>query len=748
MKSFYQQAIRWMITFAFIFMGWNTVLADSTVEALNAYDRGLQHLGKGELSLAIQAWKQYIELHPTDSTTRTIRAYLTLLVREEAKQDAKKAINQELSLIKGPFDKHALAIMAFKDLGSTHHFGKGIHAMVISDLTNVPGLQIVERIRLQALLSEIELGGTGLVDEGTAVRAGRLLGAGVIVTGTVFEDGQRTTNFQITTSLSKTETGQQIGYQEATGVRNDWFILQKEIVFEILKDLGISPIPASVKKIHTKNWEAYVLFANGLDFLDQGKFDEAKKAFQTALTLDVGFDLARDALQKTPSMQLSVSDILSRAKVKRVEYKAHQNLTEALTQGTPRLNMRFRYEWVDQDSFSNDAHALTLRTRLGYLTGAYFGFQAFVEMEDTRAIIDEYHVPFVSPHGPKNPDRPVVLDPEFTELNQLWIDYSLPFNTRIRLGRQKVILDDARFIGNVGWAQNEQTFDAITVQNKGLSDIRIFYGYINKVNTMLGGIEKPLPGQSGPLKKGGALSCTSCHGSPWTMINDHMKSHIINVSKEWVEDLPSVGHTWIKLAGYAYLIDFDEGMEPKTLGLFVEGNSQITNQTKLLYHFQYASQKDHIEKMKIDPDTDYYRIELGSQFSQLTVKGVYEVMTSDNGMWAFQTPLAWGYNDENGYLNLPHTFNGWARKFEWIPPNGLEDISVSVETTLAGIRLRGEYHDFSAERNGADYGTEIDVLALKQFSKLFMVGLKYADYSAKDFSDDTKKAQIFMELSF
>jgi hypothetical protein len=583
----------------------------------------------------------------------------------------------------------------------------------------------VERIRLQALLSELELGRAGLVEEETAVRAGRLLGAGVIVTGTVFEDGQKTTRYQITTSLSKTETGQQIGYQEATGVRNDWFILEKEIVYEILKDIGISHIPASVKKIHTKNWEAYVLFANGLDFLDKGMFNEAKKAFQTALTLDVGFDLARDALQKTPSSQLSVSDILSNTKEKKVEHKSRQNFSEAVTQGTPRLNVRYRYEWVDQDSFSKDAHASTIRTRLGYLTGEYLGFQTFIEMEDTHTLFrDDYNTPVGSPHGPKNPDRPVVSDPEFIEINQFWLDYSLPFDTRIRLGRQKIILDDARFIGNVGWAQNEQTFDGVTLQNKGLSNIRFFYGYLTQVNTIIGDVETH------------------------SKMDKHMKSHIINVSLESVENIPLLGHTWLKLAGYGYFIHFDKGIEPDTLGLFLEGNSQIINQANLLYHFQYASQKDHLAMMNIDTETEYYRIELGSHFSRFTINAGYEVMTSDNGTWAFQTPLAWGYNNENKYLNMPHRFNGWTHKFEWIPMDGLKDIFVSLEMTLAGIRMRGEYHEFSAERNSTKYGTETDVMAIKQLGKPFTIGLIYADYRADNFSDDTRKALLFGEVSF
>jgi hypothetical protein len=706
-----------MVSVTFVLLFQNTALAESPVETPRAYDRGLQHLERGETSLAIEAWRQYVERNPTGPTTRTIQAYLTLLVREKAKQDARKAIGQERSLVEGPFEDRALAVMAFEDLGATNRLATAMHVMVISDLAKVPDLQIVERVKLQALLSEMRLWESGLVEEATAIRVGRLLGAGTIVTGTVFESDRKTESYQMATSLSKTENGQQIGYQEAAGVRRDWFILQKEIVFEILKDLGISPIPSSVRQIHTENWEAYVQFATGLDLLDRGDFDAARKAFQNALTLDIGFELAREALQETPPLQLSVPEILSHAKAKKVEGEASLRPGVALLQGTPYLKMRLRYEYVDQDSSPNDAHALTVRTRVGYRTGTFFNFQALAEVENTHAFSDDYNVPLASPYGPRDPSRPNVWDPEVTHLNQLMLDYSLPFNTRVRLGRQKVILDDARFIGSVGWAQNEQTFDAVTVQSEALPNVRLFYAYFARAMNYYGS-------------------------------DKDMNSHVINANRSWIGNVPLLGHTWIKLAGYGYLLDFEEdkGTDTKTFGIFMEGDSHIVHRARLRYHLQYASQKDYEDSQSID--TDYYRLELGSQFSRFAVTLGYEVMTSDRGLSAFQTPLSWGYNDKNGYLGMPHTFNGWAHKFLKIPADGLEDLFLSLETTLAGIRLRMEYHDFSSERGDTRYGTETDVMAIKQLSRHFTVGLKYANYRAEGFSEDTTKAQIFGEMSF
>ena len=53
----------------------------------------------------------------------------------------------------------------------------------------------------------------------------------------------------------------------------------------------------------------------------------------------------------------------------------------------------------------------------------------------------------------------MVPDPRGTELNRFQItNTSLP-GTRTTLGRQRIVLDDSRFVGNVGFRQNEQTFD-------------------------------------------------------------------------------------------------------------------------------------------------------------------------------------------------------------------------------------------------------------------------------------------------
>lgn len=154
--------------------------------------------------------------------------------------------------------------------------------------------------------------------------------------------------------------------------------------------------------------------------------------------------------------------------------------TEALTGGTPNLDVRLRYESVDQGGFADDAEGLTLRGRLGYTTGRFAGFGATAEFEYTTAL---------------DPDNfnsttnglvryPVIADPDSTELNQAHLSDSGLADTVFKYGAQRIKLDNDRFVGNVGWRQNEQTFDAFSVVNKSLPDTALTYAYLSEVNTI------------------------------------------------------------------------------------------------------------------------------------------------------------------------------------------------------------------------------------------------------------------------
>jgi len=133
---------------------------------------------------------------------------------------------------------------------------------------------------------------------------------------------------------------------------------------------------------------------------------------------------------------------------------------EAIRGGETKFNFRYRFEHVDQDSFSRDANASTLRSRIGFSTGDLRGWTALVEADQLSVIGPERFNSTENGRG----DFPVVADPEGFDLNQALLRYKSDKLTAT-FGRQRINHADQRFIGGVAWRQNEQTYDGVRLQS-------------------------------------------------------------------------------------------------------------------------------------------------------------------------------------------------------------------------------------------------------------------------------------------
>ncbi|RME67935.1 MAG: hypothetical protein D6781_12115, partial [Verrucomicrobia bacterium] len=157
-------------------------------------------------------------------------------------------------------------------------------------------------------------------------------------------------------------------------------------------------------------------------------------------------------------------------------------VTDFFRDGKVNIDIRARYEGVDQTGV-RDADAVTLRTRIGYTTADFSGINASIEFEDIRALDgDAYNQAGLNPGGA---DRAIVADPVGTEVNRAWIGYNADATT-LKLGRQRIVYDNARFVGDVGWRQNMQTYDAFTIRNTTIDGLVLNYAYIDQVNRVLG----------------------------------------------------------------------------------------------------------------------------------------------------------------------------------------------------------------------------------------------------------------------
>lgn len=391
------------------------------------------------------------------------------------------------------------------------------------------------------------------------------------------------------------------------------------------------------------------------------------------------------------------------------QQKSEVNLIDAISNGDAYINLRLRHELVDQDGFTDNANATTLRTKLGYNTATFKGFSATLEFEHSAEFLGGDYNDGIN----GKTMFPAIIDANHTEVNQAKLIYSGIEGTTLVAGRQAINIGSQRFIGTVGWRQNDQTYDAVAVVNNSIEGLSATYGYVWNVNRIFGN-DHPM----GDLKTA---------------------THVINANYSGIKA--------INIEGYGYLIDLDniavKGLNSKTFGVRISGSQDLDNDLKIIYTAEYANQTDY----KANPmnfSVDYYGLEAGVGFNGLTLKGGLENLGSENGIASFKTPLA-----------TLHKFNGWADKFLNTPNNGLRDYYGSASyvfsdtgTILDGTNITIVYHKFESDFGDFNYGSEIDASISAKIFGNFNALLKYAHYNADTFATDTSKLWLQLAASY
>lgn len=378
------------------------------------------------------------------------------------------------------------------------------------------------------------------------------------------------------------------------------------------------------------------------------------------------------------------------------------DLAAALTEGDPGLALRYRLELVDDDNFAEDAEASTLRLRLNYLTGSWRNWQAFVELDH---VLELGWDDFNSGAGTSSPPRnrfPVVADPDGSDLNQAWLQATMGERGRLRLGRQRIVLDNQRFVGGVGWRQNEQTYDAASLGGQMLG-AEWFYAYVANVNRIFG---DDVPA------------------------GDHdSNTHLLNGS--W-----ALGEA-NQLVGYAYLIDNDDqpSFSTDTYGLRWTGQTRLASRP-LDYLLEYAHQRDAANH-PVDYDADYLHLNGKMNFAGWSADLGYERLGSgDTPGGAFQTPLA-----------TAHAFNGWADRFLSTPDAGLEDTYVRIAGNLRQWHWQLIWHHFETDNGSTDLGSELDAALQRQFGRYGLL-FKFAGFDGDGPLTDTTRTWLMLSAAF
>ncbi len=198
-----------------------------------------------------------------------------------------------------PAAKKTVAVLSFDNNSGKADYdplGKGIAAMMITDLSSVESVQVVERERMQDLVSEMQMQQSKLFDPKTAVQLGKLVGAEYVVTGALMALDPK---IRIDTRVIRVSTGEIVKTAKVTGEEKKFFDLQQKLSKELLDGLDVALSPEEAAKLQKQQESERID-----DLQVQLEYSEALDRFDRKMYLEAAEKMG-DVVRKAPDSVLA-----------------------------------------------------------------------------------------------------------------------------------------------------------------------------------------------------------------------------------------------------------------------------------------------------------------------------------------------------------------------------------------------------------------------------------------------------------
>jgi len=198
--------------------------------------------------------------------------------------------------------KKTIAISYFDNTSGDKSYDpliKGLADMLISDLSNIESIKMVEREKLDALLKEIDLGGSKFINSETAQKMGKGLGAQFILTGSFIVMGDA---FRVDARLINVENGEIVFSKAVDGNKDTFFDIEKELANEIISKLELSVSKQTLSAMEesgTRSYDAYYYWTVGNGFFQEAQYDSAMVYYEKSLSHDPNFISALETIYGT-----------------------------------------------------------------------------------------------------------------------------------------------------------------------------------------------------------------------------------------------------------------------------------------------------------------------------------------------------------------------------------------------------------------------------------------------------------------
>ncbi|MEO5493746.1 MAG: hypothetical protein ABIR08_06930 [Sphingomonas sp.] len=354
-----------------------------------------------------------------------------------------------------------------------------------------------------------------------------------------------------------------------------------------------------------------------------------------------------------------------------------------------------------------DSDAVTLRIRIG-LSASRGPFSALAEVQGNIAIGTGY---FDGLDGAAT--RPLVADPQNIGLYRAQLQYKDKRLTAT-IGRQRISLDDDRFVDSALLRQNAQSYDAARIEWVGLPKVRLDLTYVWSTRTVWGidgfGIRPAsIPGDNvlGEIRYASPIGALTAFG------------YLVSQNDPAFQGFRLSSQTW---------------------GLRLVGTRPLGGKVKWSYKLSYARQVDW-RRNPNDYAASFYLIDTGLDLKLFKLGGGYEVAGASNGapLTSFQFPLGSGIRYRN-----------WANKFSPTPPDGLRDLYAWVTYGKAiwgpfkAVTFQAVYHRFNSDRLVRHYGDELDLVVSGKLGR-YTLSARFGDYGADRFATPTRKVLLQLD---
>jgi curli biogenesis system outer membrane secretion channel CsgG len=197
--------------------------------------------------------------------------------------------------------KKRVAILYFDDNTSERSglqpLSTGLALMLIGEVANFDGYEVVERADLQKVINELDLTKTGRFDPSTTAQIGKLLGAESMVVGSYMNLMGK---FRIDARMIDVETGSVMHAASVSGEPDSFDQLGRDLATKLFSTIGhSSPPQASIDQ--SLPLDAAARLGEALQLADEGKLPEASAKIAELSAAYPESNLVRNARTLTDS---------------------------------------------------------------------------------------------------------------------------------------------------------------------------------------------------------------------------------------------------------------------------------------------------------------------------------------------------------------------------------------------------------------------------------------------------------------